>query len=374
MAMALVIPAVRASYAQPVITLSRPNATLPHEFSQVRGLRELPDGRVLVTDRLEEQLGVADFAAGTFTVIGRPGRGPLEYHLPTALVPMAGDSTLLTDEGNSRLVVVSPQLRIVRSFVLRLPGIGVPLGARAVDSLGRFYLQIPGWISDARSRGDSVWLVRYDPRRERVDTLAFIKGTTSPPQRSGRQLGIPFVPFSPQDAWTATLDGRVAIVHASDYHVQWRAPAGAVVDGPPVRAERVVVTAADRIAFTRRFLANSPMGGRDPNGGMSAAPAELLADATVREIASYNTFAREMGAFTGAAPIVAPDGGILVERSGHVGAPSTWDAFDRAGRHVRRLVLPAGRRLLGVGRGAAYLVAVDEDGLERVERHSLPER
>lgn len=370
----LLLPAMRASRAQPVITLTRPNATLPHDFSQVRGLRELRDGRVLVTDRLEEQLGVADFAAGTFTVIARPGRGPLEYHLPTTLVPMAGDSTLLTDEGNSRLAVISPALKVVRSFALRLPGIGVPLGARAVDSLGRFYLQIPGWISDARSRADSVWLVRYDPRHERVDTLALIKGTTSPPQRDRRQLGIPFVPFSAQDSWTATLDGRVAIVHASDYHVEWRAPTGAVIHGPPVRAERVAVTAADRIAFTRRFIANSPIGGRDPNGGLSAASGDLLTDAKVREIASYNTFAREMGAFTGVAPIIAPDGGILVERSGHVGAPSTWDEFDRGGRHVRRLMLPAGRRLLGMGRGVAYLVAADEDGLERLERYALPGR
>ncbi len=362
----------RVAVAQAVVTLDRPNATLPLEFSQVRGVRELRDGRVLVTDRLEEKLGVADFGKGSFAVIGRPGRGPTEYHLPTTLLAMRGDSTLLTDEGNSRLVVVAPDLKVVRSFALRLPGIGVPLGARAVDSLGRFYLQIPGWISDARSRGDSVWVVRFDPRVSRVDTLALIKGSTSPPARDGRQLGIPFVPFAAQDAWAASGDGHVAIVHASDYHVEWRTPNGTATHGAPAKVERTPVSTADRIAFTRRFIANSPIGGRDPNGGMSAAPAELLTEASVREIAERNTFARTMGPFTSATPIIAPDGMLLVERSAHEGAASTWDGFDRRGRHVRRLVLPSGRRLMALGRSSAYLVAADEDGIERLERYSLP--
>lgn len=368
---AALLASPNAAAAQAVVILDLPNATLPHEFSQVRDVRELRDGRVLVADRLEEKLGVADFGKGTFVVIGRPGRGPTEYHLPTTLLAMRGDSTLLTDEGNSRLVVVAPDLKVVRSFTLRLPGIGVPLGARAVDSLGRFYLQIPGWISDARSRGDSVWVVRFDPRVSRVDTLALIKGSTSPPARDGRQLGIPFVPFAAQDAWGASGDGHVAIVHASDYHVEWRAPDGTATHGAPAKVERIPVSTADRIAFTRRFIANSPIGGRDPNGGMSAAPAELLTDASVREIAERNTFARTMGAFTDATPMVAPDGMILVERSAHEGAPSTWDGFDRRGRHARRLILPSGRRLVGLGRMSAYLVAVDEDGIERLERYAF---
>ena len=190
--------------AQTPVTWHTPNARLAQDFSQVRGVRELSDGRVLVTDRLEEKVWVADIASGTTRAIGRPGRGPLEYHLPASLMVMAGDSTLLVDEGNSRLAVISPSLVIARSFALRLPGIGVSLGARAIDARGRLYLQIPGWISNARERGDSVWEVRYDPRGSTVDTLALIQGAVSPPARDGRQMGIPFVPFAPQDAWSAS--------------------------------------------------------------------------------------------------------------------------------------------------------------------------
>ncbi len=363
-------PATAAT--QSLVTLRVPAARLAQDFSQLRGVRELPDGRVLLTDRLEEKLWVADLTSGATRVIGRPGRGPLEYHLPTALMPMPGDSTLLVDEGNSRLVVVSPSLVIARSFLLRLPGIGVPLGARAVDARGRYYLQIPGWISNARERGDSVWVVRFDPRGARVDTLALIQGALSPPSRDGRQMGFPFVPFAPQDAWGATPDGRVAIVRSSDYRVDWRGADGRLARGTPVRGARVPVTMADRVAFTRSFIANSPVGGRDQNGGMSAAPAELLEEKTIREVAARNTFASEMGPFTEAMPLVAPDGTLWVERSGHAGAPSAWDAFDAAGRNVRRVTLPPGRRLVALGRGSAYLVDTDDDGLEHLERYALP--
>lgn len=38
--------------------------TLLGEFSQIRGLRELPDGRVIVADRLEETVSVVDFTSG----------------------------------------------------------------------------------------------------------------------------------------------------------------------------------------------------------------------------------------------------------------------------------------------------------------------
>ena len=128
--------ALQASIAQPAtLTLAAPERTLAIDFTQIRGVRELPDGRVLVTDRLDKGLGVADFARNTFTPIGRTGSGPAEYRLPTALAVMPGDSTLLSDEGNQRLAVIGPDLKIHRTFHLQIPGIGVPLGARAVDRL-----------------------------------------------------------------------------------------------------------------------------------------------------------------------------------------------------------------------------------------------
>ena len=141
-----------ASGAQsPVVReLGAPDRTFPIDFTQIRGARELSDGRVLVSDRLDKGVVVADFTRGTVASIGRTGSGPTEYRMPTTLSPMPGDSTLLSDEGNQRLAVIGPDLKIHRSFNLILPGFGVGLGARFVDQRGRFYLQSPAWANGPR--------------------------------------------------------------------------------------------------------------------------------------------------------------------------------------------------------------------------------
>jgi hypothetical protein len=60
---------------------------------------------------------------------------------------------------------------------------------------------------------------------------------------------------------------------------------------------------------------------------------------------------------------------LRVERAQHAGQPPRYDLFDQNGNRIGRAVLPAGRRLLGLGRGTLYLIATDETGIERVERY-----
>lgn len=107
------------------VTLGPPERVLQQDFSQIRGVRELRDGRVLVSDRLDKGVVVVDFTTNAMRTIGRTGRGPAEYRLPTSLRQTPGDSTLLNDEGNSRIAIIGPppDLRIHRSFTLLLPGL-----------------------------------------------------------------------------------------------------------------------------------------------------------------------------------------------------------------------------------------------------------
>ena len=92
--------AIQAAAAQSptILTLAAPDRVFPVDFTQIRGTRELSDGRVIVSDRLDKGVVVADFSRGTITRIGRTGSGPAEYRLPTSLSPMPSDSTLLSDE------------------------------------------------------------------------------------------------------------------------------------------------------------------------------------------------------------------------------------------------------------------------------------
>ena len=285
--------------AQPPATLvlPAPDRTLQVDFTQIRGVRELADGRVIISDRLDRGVVVADFTRHTTTPIGRTGSGPAEYRLPTVLSPMPGDSTMLSDEGNQRMAVIGPDLRIHRTFNLMLPGIGVPLGARGVDHQGRFILQIPGWVLE--HAGDTVVVVRFDPRTQRVDTLARVKGST--PRRNTQIPGLPYVIFAAQDIWNLTSDGRVAVVRSSDYHVDWRDADGRVTSGPRIPFERRPVTMDDRIAHVRRFMQNSSISGRNGDGGLSPLPAEMLEEKSIRDAAETQEHAEVHPPFTEAA-------------------------------------------------------------------------
>jgi hypothetical protein len=63
----------------------------------VTSVRELRDGRVLVTDGRDGKLFVGDFRTRAVQQVGRNGSGPGEYGMVGALRPLAGDSTILVD-------------------------------------------------------------------------------------------------------------------------------------------------------------------------------------------------------------------------------------------------------------------------------------
>lgn len=352
------------------VTLTAPDKALADQFSQVRGVRELRNGKVILVDRLDRGILAADFATGTVQKIGKEGRGPLEYSLVSGLIPMAGDSTLAFDEGNGRFVLLTPDLRIARTFTLILPRLGQPVGARGVDRGGRYYLRIPAWMFQGARTNDTLPIVRYDVARGQVDTIAFAKGSTARPAVEHRVMGVPYVIFAAEDGWAVAPDGRVAVVRSGDYHVEWYVPGRPVVRGPAVPFTARRVTGADRFAYIKEFVANSPTSGRGANGGgLSAGP--TMSDAELQVITDAGDFAEVHPPFTDRAPIIAADGTLWVQRSVPRGTPESWDLFDGAGKLTTRVSLPDGRRLAGLGAGTVYAVATDEDGLERVERYRL---
>ena len=353
------------------VTLTTPDKVLAESFSQLRGVRELRNGKVLLVDRLDRGLLGADFATGAVTKIGKEGRGPLEYTLLSGLLPLGGDSTLAYDEGNSRFVLVTPDVRIARTFTLLLPRLGLPVGARGVDREGRYYLRIPAWMFQEHFRRDTLPIVRFDVAQDRVDTLAYAKGSTARPAVEHRVMGVPYVIFAAEDGWAVAPDGRIAVVRSGDYHVEWYAPGRPVVRGAPVPFTRRRVSAADRFAYIKRFVENSATSGRDASGGGGLSAGPVLSDAELQEITDAGDFAEFHPPFTDRAPLLGADGSLWVQRSVPLDAPESWDLFDGAARLTTRVTLPAGRRLLGLGAGTVYAVVTDEDGLERLERYRV---
>jgi hypothetical protein len=216
--------------------LSEPDAVLSERFSLIKAIRELRDGRVLVTDWIEERIAVADFARDVVRNQGRVGAGPEEFRLPSALYAFRGDSTLLIDVGNGRLAVLDGEGRIARTFKPSEPAAGSAGGA---DAAGRLYYTIPPWLTEQPLSGDTVELAVLE-EGGRKQVLARVKGATLM-KGPAPEPRVPFVMFARQDSWVVSATGRIAIVRGADYHVEWL-EGGRWIRGPATPHEEKRVT------------------------------------------------------------------------------------------------------------------------------------
>jgi hypothetical protein len=361
-------------------------------------IRELSDGRLIVADPTEKRVELINLRGGAPIRIGRQGAGPGEWGVPMGLVPLPGDTTLLNDPQNNRLLKILPDGRVVEEPI-RLGTVGgggmmISIGGpRGYDRMGRLYSQgspvrfTPGQAPQA---ADSVPITRFDPRTARTDTIAFIPTLrpdvqTSPAGGRGMSVSIRLSPnpFAPLPTWAVTPDGRVAVVTPEPYRIEWIAANRSRVTGPAVSYDRVRVTEADRTS-TRppsscsiSISRGSPAGGgggteiRMGGGGLAAGAAGAATAARGQDRTDWPEFKPPF--VGGAAAVVAtPTGEIWVQRSRAAGDDiPTYDVFDGRGQLVSRVALPKGARLLGFGSGTLYLSRTDADDLVYIQRWSL---
>lgn len=365
-----------AQHHVPAQRLSEPAATFPEPFSSIAGLRELSDGRLLVSDRLESAIKLIDFDAGTQHEIGRVGQGPGEFRTPGGLLPLPADSTLLVDFGNMRMTAIAPDGTLAMESMPMMRPDGLFLRPEATDAAGHIYFDMQGMVVTNRSGGrpetpDSAAIARWVREGGEIDTV----GKVTNPMRTGSGLKfgggkVSFSggasPFSSVDGWGVAPDGRVAIVRSADYRVEWWRPAGSVAVGPVVEYEPVPLTQDDKEAWAER-LAGSRVSIVQRSGtqsGGSGGSFELP-----RPDIDEMEWPEVKPAFPRGAVSVTPEGEVWVERHVPHGDPETYDVFDSAGRRLRQVVLPEGRTLEGFGRGVAYLVRTDADDLQWLERY-----
>jgi len=293
---------------------------LPQTFLGVDCVVELPNGRVLVLDTKARSVQVADFAAKTLAMVGRPGRGPGEYAQPDWLIPIpnGGDTTLIDDAGNARYAVAVDD-RLTTATFPRDPHL---TAIRAVDRRGRAYLQ------PELNTGDSAPVMRLDRADHEVDTAAFISTGRVTRPRPHRFVWVKLPPYPKNDAWGVLSDGTVMIARIGDYHVEAVPPHGKRRTGAPVPFERI----------------RNEWGDSEPPFVSSPTPADR----------------------------VSPDGFFWVERTTpEHEKPERFDVFDADGRLVREVSLPLGARLVGLGRGVVYVTTTDAAGAVHLDRAPL---
>lgn len=417
----------------PTRTLAKADVEFGEPFSQITGVRELRDGRLIVSDFREKTLQSIDLGAGRATPIGREGSGPGEFLLPMALFSLPGDSTMLFDIGNTRYLVIGPDAKPVRTFspagdaaeagraatrgdaagrgdgrggaagrgdgggragaggsavgragAVIFGGRGaVTLAApRATDAQGRMYsvgaafsLSPDGQIVSA----DSAPIHRYDPRTRQTDTVAYVNlaknnASGSASGSGGRQevqirIGAAG-PYAPADDWNVLPDGRIVIARVADYHLEIVQPGGNRVSGRPVAYTPVRVGEAEKEEWRTAQRTGTRVAVSVGDGGrnVSTPPA-----GQIPEPAAWPAVKPPFGAGgRGGALYIAPNGEIWVMRlrAANDKIP-TADVFNAQGRLVGKIVFPESTRLIALGAKGAYLVRIDADDLQYLQRHAI---
>ncbi|GMV07251.1 MAG: hypothetical protein AMXMBFR53_35260 [Gemmatimonadota bacterium] len=304
---ALVVGAAAAAQEIPELRVAESFAAAP--FSVVRGVRAVGGGRVLVSDQREVAVWVVDFARATRQQVGREGSGPGEYRNPIRILPFRGDSLILEDLGNGRLVVLDSGLHMGRTMPM-FEVVGTIIGG--TDRVGRFYVDGVATVRLDRARdpsaGDRAPLARVDPERGGVaDTITTLRvpGPPNPP------------PWPEWDGWAVGSDGRVLVVRNQDeYRVEWFFPDGRQRSGPRLDGSRLSVTAEDRRMWSE---------GRGWIG-------RLQHQAEIRALFD----------------VVGPDG-----------------------RRIAQVRLPPRRRVVGFGPNSLYAVYTDDVDFQWLERFDI---
>ena len=362
-----------------LVQLGQAEAGWGGAFSVVSTVRELPAGRVVVADPLSQVVVLLDMGTGVADTIGGLGGGPSEYRQPDAVWPLPGDRTLLVDLGNGRLTVLSPELEFgdTRPYATVDPAAGTMLRMhpQGVDGMGRIYFRAsPGFDEDP----DSLRILRMDLETEQIESVGMFMREGRTREESGdatsQSVSITQIPLSPTDAWGVADDGRVVVVRAGDYHVDWFEVDGSVTSGPPVPYTPVRIGQAEKEEWSE---SRSETGGglsiqaMQSNGNVRITARRGGGGGDEDNLDDY-PWPEVKPAFYNRPVPVDGLGRAWVRRHREAGAAPRYDLFDGGGQLVGVVELPMGRRVVSFGDGTLYAVRMDDVGLQYLERYALP--
>lgn len=345
--------------------LAGASVAIEEAFSDITQVVELADGRVLVYDAIERRLDVVSFVDGQRQSVTTQGAGPREFRAIVSALRIAGDTLLLWDPPNDRVLALAPNGAPIGTW----PSEGrTPRGTRlirayprALDQRGSFY-----GTQQAPTDGDSATLVRVRSADGRTDTLTRFPSLQLRPERAGPGVVRVRAPGFPSlDAWGVFPDGRVLVVRGAGYVPEIIAADGSVRRSAAVAYTPTAVTAAMRSEqlrtvvreMQRRLL-------REAGGGRSV----TLPRVEPVEPSAWPTHLPAV-----ASPTIYIDS---KQRAWvHVtdaSAALRYDLLDGTGRRVGSVRLPAGARLVGMGRDAVFVAGEDADGLLLLRRYATP--
>lgn len=350
-----------SAQAQPGrVTLPPADATLTHEFTRVESVRELMDGRLLVSDPRDRGLLIVDFRGGQVADISRKGRGPGEYAAANSLWWLGGDSTLMADNGNRRWLLLHGD-RVAGTVPADNPAVvAAGVSVSGSDSLGHILSQRrnppkPG--TSIIDKQDSTTLVLVTRASGKTDTVAAV---IRQPGKVEAQYGtdgklqtmrVTVNSLVAGEKFVLFRDGWLAVARVEPYRVDWRSPSGTWTLGSPIAVPAIAINAREKRAEMER---------RAREFGTPVASPDAVSDWP----ATLPAF-RPQGSL-----LESSDGRLLLPRQQSADHPeTTYDIINRRSQLDGQLTLPASERIVGFGKASVYVVATDTDGIERLRRH-----
>ncbi|HEY4303940.1 MAG TPA: hypothetical protein VGM82_05715 [Gemmatimonadaceae bacterium] len=436
-AFAILVGAASAAAQQRIAVVDLPAATsvTSETIGSVIGIRQLPDGRVLVDDGDRRQLRLFDNALAASSVVLDSSSGTTNSYgrRPSPLVAYLADSTLFPDYAARALLVIDPDGRVARTLALPNPNdVGLVTRSASADSRGRLlYLgnrhSAPGEKPGEKRLDDSLPILRADLDSRRTDTIAKVArplakaAIISPDGRSTVTVYL-LDPLRTIDEWTMLSDGSIAVVRGHDYHIDWWRPDGAhssgsklpfdwkriddankqrIVDSAQAKLDKSLVdgTFMDNIGDIEsidviRRSGNAPMtppsgagsggrggGGGDGRGGGAGGGLNLGFQGFVpapREVIPLDQIADYYPAIRSGAVTSDLDGNLWILPTTSTQSQKgelVYDVVNGKGELFERVRLPVGRLLVGFAKGGViYMVAGDRASGFHLERTALPQR
>src|SRR3954471_18922230 len=262
----------------PVRQLGPVTAVAKEPLGAISGIRQLPDGRVLVNDIIGRRVLMFDSTLASVTVIADTTSATSNAYgvNPGGLIAFRADSTLFVDPASLSMLLIDPNGKVAR--VMSAPRaqdvrflVGGPFGNPGFDPQGRLVYRAPpnfaafgppraangaaGRLPQFPTPPDSAALVRYDLTTRKVDTLTWFKTpkvnlTVSQTPDGGVRVVSAVNPLPQGDDWALLPDGTIALVRTKDYHVDWLGSDGKIVASPKIPFNWQRLTDEQKVAFT----------------------------------------------------------------------------------------------------------------------------
>jgi hypothetical protein len=422
-------PAVRLIAApdastKPVLSIAAAVRQLPNGGVLVNDI--LKRQLVLFDNTLANATIVADSVSGGASSYGiRPG----------GIIPYLGDSTLFIDPAGLSMFVIGPTGAIARvasvprsqdamtigSNMGGLPGLDAK--GRIVYAAGAGPMRITANMrpnNGAAQTGlpfqmpdppDTGAIVRIDPSSRKLDTATFIKipkvKMNVQQTEKGMQVTREINPMPLIDDFAVLSDGSVAIVRGRDYHIDWVNADGSLTSSPKLPFDWQRLSDEDKAAVidSAKTAADAALAALANAGPGAATKAAAIGDGGGRGMVVMNFSTSGPDGVKASTSTNGPGGGMQMnfvsvnelpdyrppfaaagsvkadaddnvwirttaKRAGAIGG-AIYDVVNRKGEVVDRVQVPAGRTIVGFGKGGVvYMMARDDRGawLERTKR------